>query len=472
MRAFVISLTCCILALSYTDWSRAEETAGAATPASESAFAFNVRDFGAKGDGVTDDTAAFQNAMEERQRAGGGIVQVPSGRYMIKTHLRIPRSVTLEGTWRAPVTVDGYHTDPKDINSPPVLSGSILLAVEGAGQPDGKAFISMTTNSTLKGMTIFYPNQTKTNPPIAYPWTVQCEGGENSSVIDVFMVNPYQAVDFGSNFASRTYIRNLFAQALYRGVFIDQCGDVGRLENVHLWLFWTADDADSPVNKFMQEHGEGFVFGRSDWGYVTNCFAIGYNIGMHFINTQAKDNKIFVGGGNYLLTQSGVDGSRTAVQFDVVQSHSGVSFSNSQIFGDIIVNKTNDAMIRFTSCGLFGTTQGTTIGLAKIDGTGRVSFDNCHFYCISPESKKSPIMIHALGGRLSIQNCVFINNKKTEQWSSNPVPIVLEADVISAIITGNEFYGKSRITNKAKGRTIIKDNIEQTEEDPTQRKSE
>jgi hypothetical protein len=62
--------------------------------------------------------------------------------------------------------------------------------------------------------------------------------------------------------------------------------------------------------------------------------------------------------------------------------------------------------------------------------------------------------------------CVFINNKKTEQWSSNPVPIVLEPDVISAIITGNEFYGKSRITNKSKGRTIIKDNIEQTEEDP------
>jgi hypothetical protein len=75
-------------------------------------------------------------------------------------------------------------------------------------------------------------------------------------------------------------------------------------------------------------------------------------------------------------------------------------------------------------------------------------------------------MIHALGGRLSIQGSVFINNKKTEQWNSNPIPIVLEPNVISAIITGNEFYGKARITNKARGRTIIKDNLEQTEEDP------
>ena len=62
----------------------------------------SVRDFGAKGDGVTDDTAAFQEAMDEQAKSGGGIVEVPAGKYLIKTNLSIPPSVTLEGIWRAP----------------------------------------------------------------------------------------------------------------------------------------------------------------------------------------------------------------------------------------------------------------------------------------------------------------------------------------------------------------------------------
>lgn len=43
---------------------------------------FNVRDFGAKGDGVTDDTLAITTALNAANAAGGGRVYFPAGRYI------------------------------------------------------------------------------------------------------------------------------------------------------------------------------------------------------------------------------------------------------------------------------------------------------------------------------------------------------------------------------------------------------
>ncbi len=65
----------------------------------------NVRDFGAKADGTTKDTAAFQKALDAAATAGGGEVVVPAGNYLIgsielKSHttLRLDKGATLTGS--------------------------------------------------------------------------------------------------------------------------------------------------------------------------------------------------------------------------------------------------------------------------------------------------------------------------------------------------------------------------------------
>jgi hypothetical protein len=61
---------------------------------------YNVRDYGARGDYVTDDTEAFHAAIDKARQNGGGIVYVPRGQYKITARLSIPARTVLRGEKR------------------------------------------------------------------------------------------------------------------------------------------------------------------------------------------------------------------------------------------------------------------------------------------------------------------------------------------------------------------------------------
>ena len=71
---------------------------------------FNVRDFGALGNGNTDDTQAFERALS-RAAKGGGSVLVPAGRYPVKRSLHLADGVTLVGLGEHSV-IDHSNGDP------------------------------------------------------------------------------------------------------------------------------------------------------------------------------------------------------------------------------------------------------------------------------------------------------------------------------------------------------------------------
>lgn len=59
-------------------------------------YTFNVRDFGATGDGTTNDTTAVQAALDAAEAAGGGTVFVPIGTYLVK-QLTVASKIRVQG---------------------------------------------------------------------------------------------------------------------------------------------------------------------------------------------------------------------------------------------------------------------------------------------------------------------------------------------------------------------------------------
>lgn len=393
------------------------------TPRSENAL--NVLDFGATGDGATDDTSAFQSALQAAAAAKHPTVFVPRGQYLIKGNLDVPPNVTLEGIFVAPAA--RVHDN-----------GSVLLAVAGAGDAGGTPFLMLHTSSTLRGITVFYPEQKMQNPPVAYPWTIRGEG-DNICLLDILLVNPYQAVDFGTRPVGRHFIDGLYGQPLFRGLFIDQCFDVGRIANVHFWSFWGG--WEGAIYQFMREQAVAFTFARTDWEFISNCFCIGYRIGYHFVANAA-------GPGNCVLTECGSDIGPNSVRIDASQAHAGHTFVNCQFMAGIEIGANNAGPAKFTACGFWGIP--TTDHHALLDGGGHTFFNSCHFITWA---KRDPTAaaIHARRGGLTVTACDFMDAGKTQ--------IALESGVDAAIIYGNRFRGKEAVINHAADKTQMAMNV-------------
>lgn len=146
----------------------------------------DVKSHGAVGDATADDTAAFQQALAAASAQGGGTVYAPPGRYLFKGTLNVPVGVTLRGSF---VCVPS-HTGTRDHGQPkPGDDGTALLVTAGRGNEYGIPFLTLNTNSSVCGLTIYYPEQITDGEPEPYPWAIAMRG-KNPAVFDVELLNP------------------------------------------------------------------------------------------------------------------------------------------------------------------------------------------------------------------------------------------------------------------------------------------
>ncbi len=125
------------------------EHLGSASMTGHAAALFNVRDYGALGDGAALDTAALQAAVDACGRAGGGTVYVPAGRYVTGSivlqsdiALHIDAGATLLGSEDErdyPVIETRWEGAECEAHAP-LIGGTGLrnVAITGRGTIDGR----------------------------------------------------------------------------------------------------------------------------------------------------------------------------------------------------------------------------------------------------------------------------------------------------------------------------------------------
>lgn len=129
-----------------------DQTAGspAAPPASDDKTAgsriYNIRDFGAAGDGTTLDTAALQAAIDACHGNRGGTVLIPAGDFLIGT-TELKSNVTLHLSPQGRLFGSGRHEDYSAGKGVPPGNGNVVLlyaanaenvTIEGRGTIDGQ----------------------------------------------------------------------------------------------------------------------------------------------------------------------------------------------------------------------------------------------------------------------------------------------------------------------------------------------
>jgi autotransporter-associated beta strand protein len=320
--------------------------------------------YGAVGDGVTDDSTAFQAAMNAAYNSGGsggGVVFVPAGNYAFYNNLTIPTGVTLHGDWQDWTRSGGP------------LVGTTFKVYVGAGQTNGASFITMNHSTALRDVNIWYPNQSAANIT-AYPFSVNV--GADSVVANVALVNSYQGV---VSTADKNILRTLVGSPLRMGVQKNQIFDVSHSEDVRfspdIWPM--AGLTNSPVSggahaAWMRANGEGMRLLRVDGEMCYDTFISGYNIGIEIVSeTNGEPGAAFYHGA--------VTNCATALLAQNMPGAFGLMFASFTLDGDVAISRTstsNNANAMFYDCTIIGR-NGVAANVTGADWHSWMQFQNC-----------------------------------------------------------------------------------------------
>ncbi len=235
---------CLVLACGLLYASGAWRAAAAAVDTPPTGQIIDVRALGAQGDGVADDTDAFERAIARAQQSlAGGAVQVPPGRY------RITRTLTLKSVMLQGATGGAWNSD-----SPAVP----VLTLTNREQPGlrleaGGAVHGLMLDTHWGGQPI------GPRPPAIELSGVGCR------VTETKIWNAWDAIMAdGKNNVGRALIEKCFIVNVHNtGVRMTGTLDSSWISKVEVW---------SPASETFLKQGVGFLLGQNDVLLMSDCF--------------------------------------------------------------------------------------------------------------------------------------------------------------------------------------------------------
>lgn len=384
------------------------------------------QEYGAKGDGTTDDSTAFQNAMNAVYNSGGfggGVVYVPSGNYAFYTNITIPTGVTLHGDWQ---------DWTKSANG---LVGTTFKVYYGAGRTNDTPFVALSRSAALRDINFWYPNQNAVSVT-GYPFTIGLAGA--GVVQNVALVNSYQGIQGAG--AALFILSTVVGTPLFMGITVDMAADISHTEDIRFspdaWPasgLTNAPAAGGAHATWMRANGEGLQLLRVDGLINMQTYISGYKVGIEANNsTNGVPGAAFYSGS--------VSNCATALLAQEMQGQSGLEFTRFTLDGDIAVSRThatNDATIGFDHCLLIGR-NGTAVYSTGADWHSWMAFQDCTI---------SNTLQLAGPGVFNAMNCTLLGSTQC----------VISAIATRAAFTGCFFRPTQKIVNAGNTNMLIVD---------------
>ncbi len=388
------------------------------------AVTISARNFGAKGDGVTDDTAAIQAAIDAAAKSTG-VAHLPAGKYLITNSLVIPANVTLLG--------EGRHWENR--------------ATQIHIKKDGFPGIRLTGFwASVKGLHILYPDNTNMKEPTRHPPAIQIEAG-HAAVEDIDLSLAWDGISTppgGAN-AGQSVFKNITGFAHNVGLRLAGPVDVVRIEDVH-WFIPHGVDAfgNSP---YYYDNRVGFEIQNVDGLVMTRCFMI---FGKTFFHQTGKGSSL-----GHHISQCWVEHVQNGF---VIEGICGLVLSDS----NILIHKPDGCGIKLTMPSLY---YNATISNTQVRYCGAGS---------GPAVLYSPTEPH-FRNWLGITNCQFdtplngpsvVIGPKAQRATiqgthiTGKPAIKIEKGAEQTIITGNFIQGGIEDNSAKDSKKIIKDNID------------
>lgn len=184
---------------------------------------YNVKAYGAKGDGTTDDTAACQAAIDAAQAAGGGIVFFPKGTYKLVTNpLKLYSGTTPTITSYQNIVLQG-------VGSSGVGGSQISQSTTGADCIKGLNDVAngaQALNNSIRDLAVVFGGATLTNSGNGIYLAQQAANGpsfQQWDIRNVQAINCQGSGKYGFNFESiiTSTFDNLNANSCANGFYFN-----------------------------------------------------------------------------------------------------------------------------------------------------------------------------------------------------------------------------------------------------------